>query len=222
METGLQVRNSVFNGKRGEQAKRPGSTEGTDAVLAGGCRAEQTPQHGFILVLSPLQCLALPWWAMKPGSIPIPPSPDSEILVDVGKGARAQCRSEQCLLLFAMDLKENISHMSLQSLSQDRTEGFCHPSGFGLCCPTLPAVHTCVVFAGTWRPQPGTQQPMQPWPLLFYCLTHPRALRSSLKPAISPTFLITVVSVAQFPLRPVLVEDWKAAGAEAAPYGSYL
>lgn len=130
---------------------------------------------------------------MTLASICIPISRLWEILVDVGKGWRetengADLSSACCCLPWIWRKTLPTCHClawSLQSSSQKTTEGFCHPFGFGA---TLAAVHLCVVFASTWHSQPGTQQPMHPWPLIFYCLTHPKALGSSLKPAISPHF----------------------------------
>lgn len=123
-----------------------------------------------------------------------PPSPDSEKSWGMwARAAGSQSRSEQGLLLFAMDLKENISCMSLLCLvSAVLVPGedwrFLPPLWSCPSCPTLAAVHLSVVFAGTWSPQPGIQQPMHPCPLIFYCLTHPKASGSPLKPAISPYF----------------------------------
>lgn len=59
VETVLKVGNSICNGKRGKQAKRPCNTEEVDAVLAGGCRAEQTSRHGFVPGLIPPVWLCL-------------------------------------------------------------------------------------------------------------------------------------------------------------------
>lgn len=59
VEKVLKVGNSICNGKRVKQAKRPGNIEVVDALLAGGCRAEQTSQHGFIPGLIPPLWLCL-------------------------------------------------------------------------------------------------------------------------------------------------------------------
>lgn len=73
---------------------------------------------------------------------------------------------------------------SLQSSSQERTEGFC------ILLDLVPAVPHWLLCTCVWClqavgvPSLATQQPIHPWPLTFYFLTHPKALGSSLKSAI--------------------------------------
>lgn len=94
-----------------------------------------------------------------------------------------------------MDLKENISYMFLHRLvSAVLIPGedcrFVPSFWIYPCCPTLAAVHLCVVFAGTWHTEANAALATYILPL-----NSSKTLGSSLKPATPPTFLITVSSV---------------------------
>lgn len=106
-----------------------------------------------------------------------PPPPDWEILVDVIKDCRdpgnsAGLSSACCSLPWIWRKTSptcSCIAWSLQCSSQERTAGLCHPSGF------IPAVPRWLLCICVWCLQaPGTQKPMQPWPLIFYRLTHPK------------------------------------------------
>lgn len=104
---GSQIRNSFFNGKRGKQQRGSQTQKWLGLFMLEDVELNTHLNMGLFWFYR-LQCLALPWWAMKTGSECISAPPDSEKSWWMW-GTREWCRSEQCLLLFAMDLKENIS-----------------------------------------------------------------------------------------------------------------
>lgn len=114
----LKVRN-CFQWKVRKAGKEVDQHRSGWAVLPAGCGAEQTSHHGFILVFYPP---AVPGSALVGHETWLNIYPPTSRLRNPGgcgqglQESREQCRSEQCPLLFAMDLKENISYVLLHCL----------------------------------------------------------------------------------------------------------